>query len=549
MSISLLASVATIHGFEPWRSLSLFLGTFILEDVAAIGAGLLLAAGLISWPAALAACFIGIWSGDAGLYALARCGGRRWFERSRFQHLSAKVTRSEAWFAKRGTSLLVFSRMIPGARLPTYLAAGFLRLPLGRFLIVTGAATFFWTIFVLIVSRVIGSRVLNWFTTFKNTSWILLGCLLSGWALVWLSRRIFTAHFRRQLSAEFGRLRRWEFWPAWAFYPPVALYCLWLALKSRSLRAPMFANPGMFSSGIVGESKIVTLLELSKNSPEFTATAELLSGDTFSERLKSLRQIRERLQITFPFILKPDVGQRGAGVKLIRSQDQTEAYLKKTSAALLVQRYAPGPFEIGIFYYRFPRESRGHIFAITEKIFPVLIGDGQSSISKLIWNDPRARFIANKYLARFKGREYQILAVGEHLKLVEAGNHAEGCIFRDGMHLLTPALAGRIDDISRKLPGFFVGRYDIRYSSPDDLSRGENFQIVELNGAASEATSIYDAKNSLLTAYCTLFRQWDIVFAIGAANRKTGAGAAPVRLLWEKWREYSHISATYPPAD
>jgi hypothetical protein len=243
------------------------------------------------------------------------------------------------------------------------------------------------------------------------------------------------------------------------------------------------------------------------------------------------------------------VGQRGAGVKLIRNQDEAEAYLQKTSAPLLVQRYAPGPFEIGIFYYRFPHESRGHIFAVTEKIFPVLIGDGRSSISELIWNDSRARFIAGKYLARLKGREHEILPAGQQLKLVEAGNHAEGCIFRDGIHLLTPSLADRIDNISKQLPGFFIGRYDIRYSSTEDLKGGESFQIVELNGAASEATSIYDAKNSLFTAYRTLFRQWDIVFAVGASNRKRGTSADSLRFLWQKWREYCRASATYPQAD
>lgn len=547
--MSLLTSAAAMHGFEPWQSLSLFLGTFILEDVAAIGAGLLLASGSISWPAALAACFLGIWSGDAGLYSLARCRGRRWFERSRFRHLTGKVTQSEEWFAKHGTSILIFSRVIPGARLPTYLAAGFLRLPLGRFLLVTGVAALVWTAFVLVLTRVVGSRVFSWFATLKNTSWTLFGCLIIAWGIAWLGSKIFTMQFRRLLSVSLGRLRHWEFWPAWAFYSPVALYCFWLAIKHRSFRAPMFANPGIFAAGIVGESKIVTLTELSKTNPGFTAQAELLVGDTFSERLESLNEIRKRLGISFPFILKPDVGQRGAGVKLIRCPDQAEAYLQKTSAPLLVQRYIPGPFEIGIFYYRFPHESRGHIFAITDKIFPFLIGDGRSSISELIWNDPRARFIAAKYLQRLKGRESQILPPGEQLKLVEAGNHAEGCIFRDGMHLLTPALAYRIDEISRKLSGFFVGRYDIRYSSPEDLNRGENFQIVELNGAASEATSIYDEKNSLFAAYYTLFRQWDIVFTIGSANRRDGSSAASIRSICEKWREYSRISATYPPAD
>src|SRR5262245_18623232 len=107
------------------KAASFFLATLLLEDVAAVGAGLLLATGGISWPTAFSACFLGIWMGDAGLYALARYGGRKWFERSSLRRFAAKVTESELWFAKRGTPILIFSRLLPGARLPTYLAAGF----------------------------------------------------------------------------------------------------------------------------------------------------------------------------------------------------------------------------------------------------------------------------------------------------------------------------------------------------------------------------------------------------------------------------------------
>lgn len=71
-----------------WKGAGFFLATFVLEDAAAIGAGLLLAAGAISWPVAFGACFLGIWSGDAGLYALARFGGRPWLERSRLKKFS-----------------------------------------------------------------------------------------------------------------------------------------------------------------------------------------------------------------------------------------------------------------------------------------------------------------------------------------------------------------------------------------------------------------------------------------------------------------------------
>jgi len=143
----------------------------------------------------------------------------------------------------------------------------------------------------------------------------------------------------------------------------------------------------------------------------------------------------------------------------------------------------------------------------------------------------------------------EVLAAGETLKLVETGNHAQGCIFRDGMHLHTDALERAMDEISRSLPGFFVGRYDIRYENEEDFKQGRNFQIVELNGATSEATSIYDPRNSLFSAYRTLFRQWRLVFAIGARNRANGHAPSSLMELWRNWRQHSAAALSYPLAD
>jgi hypothetical protein len=292
-----------------------------------------------------------------------------------------------------------------------------------------------------------------------------------------------------------------------------------------------------------------TLKELHATSPEFTAEAILIEGETLEARLRSLDEILARPNVSFPFIMKPDLGQRGDGIKLIRAREQAEAYLRFTAAPVLIQSYAPGPHEAGVFYYRYPSETRGHIFAITEKIFPVLIGDGKSTITELVWNDPRARFMADKYLKRFAKRKDEVLAVGEELKLVESGNHAQGCIFRDGERMATPELLARMDDISQKITGFYIGRYDIRYASEDDLRAGKNFQIIELNGASSEATNIYDARNSLFDAYRTLFKQWDLVFGIGAANCRRGCVPTKLALVWRKRMEYTRLSATYPAAD
>jgi hypothetical protein len=99
------------------------------------------------------------------------------------------------------------------------------------------------------------------------------------------------------------------------------------------------------------------------------------------------------------------------------------------------------------------------------------------------------------------------------------------------------------------VPGFFVGRFDLRYSDDEALSRGEGFQILELNGAASEATNIYDANNSLWSAYRTLFRQWELVYAIGAANKRANRGGATTVEVIRDWLRFRKTSRCYPAAD
>lgn len=539
-----------IAGWLPfWQGTAVFFATFILEDAAAVGAGLLLAAGSISWPVAFASCFLGIWIGDIGLYALARYAGRDWFERSSWRKFSGKVERSERWFGERGTAILIASRVVPGTRLPTFLAAGFLRVPMPRFLLITGVAAFFWTWLVLYLVQLFGGEVSRWLGTYKAAGLALLGIGLVLVIGLQLIRRAFMDFDLRRFTTRIERWGHWEFWPVWMFYPPVAFYYTWLSIKYWGPLLPTAANPGIVSGGMVGESKMATLAELMTTSPEFTAEAELLAGATSEERLVSLHEICTRRNIAFPYILKPDLGQRGNGVKLIRKEEQARAYLKQTSAPLLVQRFAEGPHEAGIFYYWLPGEARGQIFAITEKVFPIITGDGKSTITELIWADPRARFMADKYLSRLQARKHEVLPAGVTLSLGITGNHAQGCIFRDGMAFCTPELTACVDAISQKLTGFNIGRYDVRYASMDDLRAGKNFQIIELNGASSEATSIYDARNSLFNAYRQLFRQWDLVFAIGAANRRRGCAPLGPLMFWRHLRNYHLQAATYPVAD
>jgi len=178
-----------------------------------------------------------------------------------------------------------------------------------------------------------------------------------------------------------------------------------------------------------------------------------------------------------------------------------------------------------------------------------VVGDGVHSLRELIESDARARLIARTYLERFGSAVDRILPRGESLRLVEAGNHCQGCIFKEGDDLYSEELRNAFDEISMKLPGFYIGRYDIRYRSDDELRTGKGFQTIELNGAASEATNIYDECNSLWSAYATLYRQWRLVYQIGAANRGRGHRPASPLAVFRDWMQFSRQAMEYPLAD
>lgn len=520
-------------------------GAFISEDGAAITAATLAASNLLDPRLAFFSAFAGLWVGDLGVYALARRIGPSLVHHRWFASWISRRTVDESLRAQgKGQFGLAVSRFFPGTRLPAYISAGFRRMPIPTFLMITAVTAAAWVLLVFAAIHLAPSRS----GVLKHQLEVLSLAGLTVFALLTLLRKKASA-VRRRTAFLFERIFRWEFWPAWLFYTPVAGFCAWLGIRFRGLSLPTIANTSQKNGGIVGESKTEILLTLMESWPEFTADAFLISAGDELERFTRLREICHLHRIELPFVLKPDTGQRGAGFRKIQSFDEARKYLAHVSAPLVLQRYVDGPEEAGIFYYRFPGERLGHIFGITRKEFPSVVGDGVRTLRDLIEADPRARLIARTYLKRFAERAGEVLEAGQHVRLVEAGNHCQGCIFLDGTDLMTEELREVFDKISQKLSGFFVGRYDIRYGSDSELRAGRNFKIIELNGAASEATNIYDASNSIWTAYLTLYRQWEIVYRIGAENRRRGNRPASSWTVLRDWFVFSRQAVEFPVAD
>jgi membrane protein DedA with SNARE-associated domain len=526
----------------PWALLAaIVLATLVSEDLTCVGVGLLVAAGEADLFVGATGCFLGIWVGDLGLWLAGRLAGRgllrwRWLAR-RFPE--GRLEQTGRWLDHHGGALVLAARFLPGARLPLYVASGALGRRGGRFALWTGLAALIWAPLLVLAVAHFGEALAGPLRKLFGLGWpALLLAAATAYLALRAVRLLATRTGRARLAVALARLWRWEFWPAWLFYAPLVPWYLWLCLRYRGLTVWTAANPGLpAAGGVVGESKFATLEQLP---PDRVIPSALLPAGAMGERLRALRRALEQPGWAFPLVLKPDAGQRGAGVKRVRDFLEAEKYLHAQPAAVLAQPYHPGPYEAGLFYYRLPGEEKGRLFSVTDKVFPAVAGDGRATLGELIWRHPRYRLQARAFLARHAAEVEHVLGEGERFALALAGNHCQGTMFLDGARLRTPALERAVDELARSVDGFFIGRFDVRYSDEEAFQAGRDLAVVELNGATAEATDLYDPSRSLIGAYRTLFRQWGLLFHIGAANRRRGHRPTPLpallRLVFDYYR-------------
>ena len=134
------------------------LGTFVLEDGATILSAMQVAGGNLAWWIALGALYVGVILGDLGLYGLGRLASfmpivERFLPRD-------SVRRGRAWLGPRRFRGVVISRILPGMRLPTYTASGFLGAHFGLFALAAILATLVWTSLLFGISLRLGALLI-----------------------------------------------------------------------------------------------------------------------------------------------------------------------------------------------------------------------------------------------------------------------------------------------------------------------------------------------------------------------------------------------------
>jgi len=517
----------------------LALATLVSEDLTCIWAGLLVAQDRMTFVAAAAACFVGIFIGDVLLFLVGKWLGRPALRRAPMKWIVSEesVLQAQRWFERRGVAVIFLSRFVPGLRLSTYFTAGAVGTSLGAFALYFALAGSIWTPALVGLAAWLGERMLGAIHVFED--YAALG-FLTLVAVVLLLKRIvlpaFTRRGRRLLYGSWRRTLQFEFWPPWIFYLPVLGYILWLALRHRSLALVMAVNPGIPTGGFIGESKRDILDALGGPShPNIPPYAFLATNEPLPERAQRVARFRQEFELELPLVLKPDVGQRSSGVQVLRTEEALAHALEHISIDSILQAHVEGP-ELGLFWLTRPGAEAGEIFSITEKVLPEVTGDGVHTLEQLILADDRAVCMAAHYFKVNAARLEEVPAAGESVRLVELGTHCRGAVFLDGRRYETPELAAAVESLSRGfeparegLPGFCFGRYDVRFPGGDPEAHGADFQVLELNGMTAEATHIYDPSVSLLEAYRTLASQWRLAFEIAAANRRAGQRPATLR--------------------
>jgi membrane protein DedA with SNARE-associated domain len=135
----------------------LALTTLLLEDVA-IAAGVALATqGVIGWGLSVAAVGGGIALGDVGLYALGLGATRVAWLRRRYVGDKSSWVREK--ITHRLVSAVLLARVIPGLRLATYTACGFVRVPFLPFAVWVAVAVALWTLGLYALSAAIGQSL------------------------------------------------------------------------------------------------------------------------------------------------------------------------------------------------------------------------------------------------------------------------------------------------------------------------------------------------------------------------------------------------------
>ncbi|GAB2817047.1 hypothetical protein [Ferruginibacter profundus] len=321
----------------------------------------------------------------------------------------------------------------------------------------------------------------------------------------------------------FKKITNWEAWPFKLIYAPITPVWLWYIFKSRAVWFFTPSNPKLTFGGMEGEPK-KEMYELLPNEL-YPATFNVLPG----QDIASIEAMLQQHSITYPFIVKPEVGGQGI---LFRKLDTKEEFLHYHSIMpfeYIVQQLVYYPVEVSVFYIRHPKDEKGIVTGFLHKIPLQVTGDGKLTLEELILEHPKGKKRTGELHSKHKDKWNTVIPAGERYMLSYAANHNRGAHFVDLKEHIDDKLVSIFDKISHGINDFFYGRYDIMCASVEDLKNGRNFTILEYNGCGAEPNHFYDTGYTLMGAYREILKHWKALYQISKYNRQQGIQPWPLQ--------------------
>jgi membrane protein DedA with SNARE-associated domain len=154
--------------------------------------------GVFSYWQTFAACFLGMWISDIGIYLIMKLGGRRALESRWAQRLLPlhKTDRASRWFDRYGGFTLIFSRLVLGTRTALLIVSGLLKYPTTKFLIVSSTGAIGWLLLVFSLFVFFGQSAMAVF----GVRWIIALIAIIGGSAAVLAARL-RGNRRSELTA------------------------------------------------------------------------------------------------------------------------------------------------------------------------------------------------------------------------------------------------------------------------------------------------------------------------------------------------------------
>jgi pimeloyl-ACP methyl ester carboxylesterase/membrane protein DedA with SNARE-associated domain len=535
------------QGSRHWVLMAIILCcTLVAEDPTCLATGLLVGTGLIDFWSGTAACLVGIFVGDLFLYLVGRVLGRAALTKAPFKWFISEydVDRMSTRFGStKGMAVIVTSRFIPGSRVPTFVAAGIMKLNPAKLGLLFFIAAALWTPPLVWFAMKTGDTVMERFQKLHHLAgWIAAGLLLAIFVIFHFVVPSFTWIGRRHLLAKMRGLTNHALMPGWLLCLPGSLHAFGLWIRHRSAGIYAAANPTLGRlGGASGESKAALLAPFAGDA-SVVPSEKVPAGASPEDRAGTALTLLAKRGATFPVVLKPDGAENGIGVFVAENEARLRAWFSAFKDDALVQPRCSGR-EYEVVWHRAPGETTGRILAVVEKLRTHVTGDGKHRLEHLVWAGDESLDHAELFVRLNAGKEDSIPAAGEVVTLSESGSLAKGArvSLRHGL-ADAPAANEALNALAERHPGVHWLRLDIFSESDETFAAAKDWNITEIEGAGKYSSLLRDPNIRPADAHLRLARQRAACFAAGAANVARSANhrkpsAFDLLATWSEARE------------